>query len=268
VTRPALVLLLAGLRALRRTTVWWLIAIALLVGATVGFWPAFKGASGISQAIDNLPGAVIDAFGLRDFGTPAGFLRGNLYELFLPLLFSIAGVAFINGQTAADEAAGRLELFLSQPIRRRSLFATRAVGCLIVLAVIVVATIAVQLAADGAVGLVIDGGFVAATAVLCGLLAAVHASLAYLVACLRPQPSMVLGIGVGVTIAGYVVAALFPISSVLKPWRSISPWDWALGGNPLESTSDPWRFAALAGASVALLILGTLVVTRRDVASA
>ncbi len=257
----------AALRSLRRSTGWWSLALAALVAATVGFWPAFKGASGVSEAIDSLPGPVVDALGLRDFGSPAGFLRGNLYELFVPLLFSIAAVAFINGQTAADEAAGRLELFLSQPIRRRNLFATRALACLVVLSVIVAVTIVAQLALDPPVGLTIDAGFVTATAALCGLLAALHGSLAYLVACLRPRPSMVLGVGVGATLAGYVIAALFPISSVLKPWRSISPWDWALGGNPLQTLTEPWRYAALAGASVVLVLVGTFVVSRRDVAA-
>lgn len=260
--------LVAGLRSLRRSTGWWSIALAALVAATVAFWPAFKGASGISQAIDTLPGPVVDAFGLRDFGTPAGFLRGNLYELFVPLLFGIAAVAFVNGQTAADEAAGRLELFLSQPIRRRALFATRAVASLAALTVIVGVTLAVQLAMDSALGMTIDAGFVAATVLLCGLLGALQGALAYLIACLRPKPSMVLGVGIGATLAGYVVAALFPISSVLKPWRSISPWDWALGGNPLVATTEPWRFAALAAASLVLVLAGTFVLPRRDIAAA
>ena len=82
-----------------------------MIAVTVAFWPAFRGSSGISDAIGQLPAGVIQAFGLQDFGTPAGFLRGNLYEFFVPLLLAAAVVAFVNGQTAADETNGRIELF-------------------------------------------------------------------------------------------------------------------------------------------------------------
>ncbi|MGH9889415.1 MAG: ABC transporter permease subunit, partial [bacterium] len=65
-----------------------------------------------------------------------------------------------------------------------------------------------------------------------------------------------------------VVAALFPISSALKPFRVISPWDWALAGNPLELATDWWRYLALAAPTIALGALGSLLVGRRDVAAA
>ena len=82
----------AGLHAVRRVTIWWCVTIAAIVAVTVAFWPAFRGASGISEAIDQLPSAVVDAFGLAGFGTPAGFLRGNLYDLIVPLLLAVAAV--------------------------------------------------------------------------------------------------------------------------------------------------------------------------------
>jgi len=78
----------------------------------------------------------------------------------------------------------------------------------------------------------------------------------------------VLGVGIGVAIAGCVVASLFPLSSVLAPWRHISPWDWAFGGNPLEQATDLWRYAALAVPSAILTTIGLVAVTRRDISGA
>lgn len=257
----------AALRSIRRAVAWWSIALAAIVGLTMAFWPAFRGASGISQAIDSLPGPVVQAFGLADFGSPAGFLRGNLYELLVPLLLCIAAVALVGGQTAGDEAAGRLELFLAQPIERRTLFVARLLACLIGLAVIVVVTIVAQLVSDVIVGLSIDSRVVVATAITGGLLAAAYGSLAYLVACLRANPSLVLGVGVGLTFAGYLVAALFPIADALKPWKIVSPWDWANGGDPLVNGVEPVRVLALVVLAVLLAFAGTLVVTRRDVSA-
>jgi ABC-2 type transport system permease protein len=257
----------AAWRSIRRAVVSWSIALAATVGLTMAFWPAFRGASGISQAIDALPGPVVQAFGLADFGTPAGFLRGNLYELLVPLLLCIAAVAMVNGQTAGDEAGGRLELFLAQPIERRTFFVARLLACVIGLVVIVVVTVVAQLISDAVVGLSIDPGVVVATAVTGGLLAAAYGSLAYLVACLRASPSLVLGAGIGLTFAGYLVAALFPVADALKPWKIVSPWDWANGGDPLVNGVEPVRVLALVVLAVLLAFVGTIVVSRRDVAA-
>ena len=90
-------LALGPLRQMRRSLLGWGIGLGALVAVTVAFWPAFRGSSGISEAIDQLPSGVIDAFGLAGFGTPAGFLRGNLYEFIVPLLLAIAAVAAANG---------------------------------------------------------------------------------------------------------------------------------------------------------------------------
>jgi ABC-2 type transport system permease protein len=260
--------LVAGpLRAMRRAALWWSIGIGSLVAVTLGFWPAFRGSSGISQAIDQLPSAVIQAFGLENFGTPAGFLRGNLYELFVPMLFAAAAVALANGQTASEEAAGRLEIYLAQPVDRPAVFAGRGVAAAIALTAIVLVVTLIQLGADALVDLRIDPGLLLSTVLLCSLLGALHGALALALAGLRPRPSMVLGVAIGVAIGGYLVAALFPLTSVLEPWRHVSPWDWALGGNPLESPTEPWRYAALGIPTIVLGVIGLAAFDRRDVAA-
>jgi ABC-2 type transport system permease protein len=267
-TGSALAIFEAALRAMRRATTWWSVSVAALIALTIAFWPAFRGGSGISDAIDSLPPAIIQAFGLQDFGTPAGFLRGNLYELFIPLLFGIAAVNLVNGQTASDEAAGRLELFLAQPVSRGHVFVARAVACAVALAVIVTVTGLAQVGADLVFGLEIDAALVMGTVGVCALLAVLYGSLAYLVACIWPRPSLVLGLAIAALLAGYVIAALFPIADALKPWRVISPWDWALGGDPLKNGVEPWRALALAIPSAVFVVIGTVLVGRRDVASA
>jgi ABC-2 type transport system permease protein len=101
-------------RASWRAGVAWGIGLVALVVSTVAFWPAFKGASGITEAMAQLPPALVQAFGLQGFGTPAGYLRGGLYELIVPLLIAAAGIMLANGSMAGEEDAGRLELFLAQ----------------------------------------------------------------------------------------------------------------------------------------------------------
>jgi ABC-2 type transport system permease protein len=256
------------LASLRRAVTWWTVGLAGLVVVTVAFWPAFRGSSGIAQAIDQLPDGFIQVFGLQDFGTPAGFLRGNLYEFFVPLLLAAAAVAFVSGQTAGDEASGRLELYFAQPIDHGALYLGRAVASLVGLAVVVAVLMVVQIAADLVVDLRIGLDRIVATVLLSGMLAALFGALAFAVAGARARPSLVLGIGIGGAVAAYLVAALLPLSAVLAPWRGLSPWDWAFGGDPLAASTEPWRYAVLAIGTVALAVLGAYLVRRRDAAGA
>jgi hypothetical protein len=71
-----------------------------------------------------------------------------------------------------------------------------------------------------------------------------------------------------VAVFGYVAIALFPISDVLEPWRHASPWDWALGGRPLSTATEAWRYVALGAPAVILVALGTWLFGRRDIQAA
>ena len=178
------------LRAVRRATFWWAVGMGSLVAATVAFWPAFRGSSGLSQAFDQLPSGVVQALGFQDIGTPAGFLRGNVYEIFVPLLLAAAAIALVNGQTAGDEAAGRLELYLAQPVDRRAVFLGRAIGAFVAVVVITVVLAVVQLGADALFGLTIALDRLLSTLALCALLGLLHGSLAVAVAGLRARPML------------------------------------------------------------------------------
>jgi beta-exotoxin I transport system permease protein len=266
---PSVIELVSGpLRQMRRSLLGWGIGLGALVAVTVAFWPAFRGSSGISEAIDQLPAGIVDAFGLAGFGTPAGFLRGNLYEFIVPLLMAVAAVAAANGLTAAEEDAGRLETFLSQPVARHSVFLGRAVALIVWLVVLTSAILLVQLASDAVVGLQIDATRVASTVVLCGFLALLFGTLALAVAGWVPRPSLVLAIGITAVVGGYLVAALFALSDPLKPVSGLSPWKWALGGDPLVNGAEPWRYAALLLPAVAFVVLAVAGFVRRDVRAA
>jgi ABC-2 type transport system permease protein len=261
----AIELVLVPLRAMRRASLIWGAALALGIAATVAFWPAFKGSSALSQAFDQLPSGLVQALGLQDIQTPAGFLRGNLYDFLIPLLLIGATAALANGQTASDEDAGRLELYLTQPVSRTALFVGRGVALLLAVAVATAIMLVAQLALDALVSLDEAASSIVATLLLCALLALLHGGLALAIAGWFPRPSLTLAIPITVGVAGYLVVALFPLNATLAPWRHLSPWDWAFGGDPLARVTALWRYFALAGPAVALAALGAVGFSRRDV---
>lgn len=251
-----------------RAGLGWAVVFVLLVVSTVAFWPAFKGSTALNAAMEVLPQGMLQAFGLEDFASPAGYLRGGLYEIIVPLMFAAAGVMLANSATAVEEDAGRLELLLAQPVTRRAFLFARSLailGWLVVLAIVVLAS---QLLSDVVFDLEIADARVVSTIVLCALLGAFYAGVAIAVAGLLARPGVVLSIGLGLALVGYLVAALFQLSDVLAPWRQVSPWEWALGGDPLVNAAEVWRYAALAVPAVLLVLLGIDAFDRRDIRSA
>lgn len=261
--------LVAGpFRAAWRSALAWAIALVLLIVATVAFWPAFRGSTALGDALNALPPAMLEAFGLQDFATPGGYLRGGLYEVLVPLMLAAAGVMFANGASAAEEDSGRLELYLAQPVTRRAIMTGRVLSTALWLSVLALVVLVSQVGSDVLFDLQIDGSLVVATIVLCTLLGAFHAALALCVAGLTGRPGLVLSVGLAVALVGYLVAALFPLSDALKPWVGLSPWDWALSGDPLVNATELWRYAALAVPSIVLAAVGIFAFERRDIRAA
>jgi ABC-2 type transport system permease protein len=272
VSRRALALVVDPMRSTWRGVVAWVVSIGSLVAVTVAFWPAFREATDLGsllgQMIDQIPPDMVKAFGMAGFDTPAGYLRGNLYAILVPLLFGGAAIGLANGLTAAEEDSGRLELVLAQPASRGAAFSGRAAAMLAWMGVIVAGVAVFQVASDIVFDLQVASDRLLATVVLCGLLGVLHGCLALAVAGFLPRPSAVLGIPLVVLVAGFVVAALFPLSDPLRDWARLSPWDWALGGDPLVGGADAWRYVALAVPSAILFVVGLAGFTHRDVRSA
>jgi ABC-2 type transport system permease protein len=261
--------LIAGpFRAAWRSALAWAVSLVLLIVATVAFWPAFRGSTALGDALNALPPAMLEAFGLQDFATPGGYLRGGLYEVLIPLMLAAAGVMFANSATAAEEDAGRLELYLAQPVTRHATMTGRVLSTALWLLVMAVVVLVSQVGSDVLFDLQIDSSLIIATIVLSTLLGAFHAALAIAIGGLTGRPGLVLSVGLAVALVGYLVAALFPLSDVLEPWVGLSPWDWALGGDPLVNATEPWRYAALAVPSIVLAAVGIFGFGRRDVRAA
>jgi ABC-2 type transport system permease protein len=181
---------------------------------------------------------------------------------------AVAGVILMNGQTAADEDAGRLEPYLAQPVRRWLVFTGRAAGVVVWLAIIGLVMLAAQLSSDAVFEVDIGMDRILPTVALCTLLGIFHGAVAAAVAGWTGRPGVVLGVGMALAVGGYVAIALFPISDALEPWRHASPWDWALGGDPLASATEAWRYAALGLPSLVIIGLGAWLFGRRDVQAA
>lgn len=256
-----------GLRALRRSVLWWTLGIAVLLLTTAVAWPSLEGSEAL-ESFDEM-GALLEAFGATDLASPSGYLDGQMYAFMLPLLLAGMAVASATGSTAGDEDAGRLELLHALPVSRRTIWLSRfAATALAVLAVAAVAALGmVVLRPLFSLEEVAVGRIVVATAGA-AVFAVFCAAVGYAAGGAGASRGRAAGIAVLVVVASYVMAFIAPLADALEGIRSWSPWHWALGEQPVSTGISAGGVALVVAVTVALLVAGTVAVERRDIRGA
>ena len=266
-TSPAVVLLGAGSKALRRSATWWAVGIVAFAVVNIAFWPSLEGSDSL-KSLQDASGDLLEAFGAQDIATPAGYLDGQMYALMLPLLLSGTAIAMVTALTAGDEDAGRLELLHALPVERRTVWLTRFGSVLCAVAVVSAVVAVATVVATKVWSLEVSATRVVAATFACAALAVFHGAVCYLVAGLGRSRAVAVGAGVLVLVVGYVVSFVFPLSETLAGAQKVSPWYWAIGEQPISQGIDPLPLAGLLVLSAALVGAGTLALERRDIRGA
>ncbi|MBD3552935.1 ABC transporter permease subunit [Streptomyces sp. SP18CM02] len=257
-----------GVQIQKRTLIAWSAALVLLALSVVGAWPSMEKSGALEDFASGVSPEMAAAFGIDQISSASGYLKGNLYAVLLPLLLGLMAVTATAALTGGDEEAGRLELLLALPVARRTVFLVRFLCVAFGLAV---TSVLVWLSVYGSVvsfDMDVSGGGVAAVTLTVGLLAVLHAGVAYAVVGFGLGRGPALGVAAGVLVVGYLLHAIAPMSDSLEPLSNVSPWEWALGGDPLVN-GVPWGgVALLVVLSAVIVAAGTYVVDRRDVKNA
>lgn len=254
-----------GLGAQRRSALIWSITLFILTASVVAVWPSMSTSGSLDSLVTGMSPELISALGLESLGSPAGFLNGNLYALLLPLLFAVLGIMHMNALTAGDEDAGRLELLLALPTSRVSVYLSRFVSVVLVLAAVALVVGATVVLGGTALDMNLETTGVVAATVSVFLLGLFHAALTLALAGIGLRAGVVLAGSLGVLVLGYLVHALLPMIESLSFLTKASPWHWALGEQPLESGFDGAGIALLVGGSAVLAAVGLLAVRRRTI---
>jgi ABC-2 type transport system permease protein len=257
-----------GLHAQRRSGLWWGVGVLALAFVTVAFWPSLEGSSSLTD-ITKSSKSLMEAFGVQDLATAAGYLDGQMYALMLPLLFSGLAIAATSGLTAGDEDAGRLELVQALPVSRSAVWLSRLGAAAAVVAIVTVLTAVVVALSLGPFSLDdVSVSRILAATLACGALGLFHGAVAYAGAGAGGSRALSAGVAIAVLVVGYVASYLLPLSDALAGLRKLSPWYWAIGTQPVTDGISGWWMLLLVGVTAALVVAGTVVVNRRDLRGA
>ncbi len=255
-----------GLRDHRRALAGWCIGIAGYVALVASIFPSIEGSEELNQLIENYPDVLKSLFGIAEGGdltSGAGYLDVELFSFMLPLLVVVLAIGSGARAIAGEEDAGRLELVLSYPLRRRNAVLAKgaAVGVEVLLAA--AAATAAILVFDPLVGLELslpDVTWAAASLVALGLF---YGWLALAVGAMYPSRALAIGAAAGIAAAGYLVGGLHELAGWLDPFRFLSTF-WLVGSSPLQGGADAVGIAVVLAVAGVTLVLGAYAIERRD----
>ena len=260
-------LVVRGVRAVRRSAIWWSVGIVTFIVVNLAFWPSLEG----SEALEGFEDMAdfMEAMGAQNIATPSGYVDGQVYALLLPLLLSALAITLASGLTAGDENTGRLELLHALPVSRRRVWLSRwSASMIVVLAVAGVGGLSTLVSLPLFSLDEVSAGRVVMATIGCALLAAFHGSVAYLVAAFGGSRGMSAGAGIVVLVVGYIMSFVLPLADALSGARDLSPWYWALGDQPVTHGIDAWRLVLTVALTAVLVAVGTRAIDRRDIHTA
>lgn len=238
-------------------------------GLSLGAYGAFMAAiypsirHSIETLVKHYPAGLKEAFGVQTMNTVEGFLHAELFSLIVPLAMAYFMIRAVAGVTVGAEERGQLDTILALPISRTALL----VGGYLAAA----ATCAAVLAISGVMIFIV--GRVAGTHISLGLvtagvmgvwpLALFAGAVAALGAGVLHTSRSVTGLTLGVVVGMYALDVAGRLAPGVQALRWVSAFRYY--GAPMRDGIAPASFIGLTVVAGLLVLLGAILLERRDV---
>jgi beta-exotoxin I transport system permease protein len=250
----------------RKALAGWCVGAIGYIALIAAIFPSLANSGSLDELVQSYPDALKSLFGISGGGSlssGAGFLDAELFSFMLPLLVLVLAIGSGARTFAGEEDAGRLEVALAYPVERRDAVLAKglAVGAE-VLALCLCAGVAIALL-DPLFDLGLPTAHVVQAVAGLALLGLFFGWLALATGAAAGNRGLAVALPAGLAAAGYLVAGLHSLAGWLDPFRVLSAF-WWIGTSPLQNGIRGWGALVVALAAVAVLIVGAVLVERRD----
>ena len=249
------------LRLRRRSTMGYAAGMALYTFVVVALYPSFRN----STSLNGLSGSTAAAlFGVTGpLTSPAGWLNGNIYGNFFPLIMLMLTIGYGAAALAGQDENGTLALIAALPMRRRTILFQKA-GAMALQALLLAAAVTICVFIGRGFQLAISPGDaigISAALVLMGL---DFGLLTMAVGAATRRRGTALGVGAGVAAASYLLSSLATTISWIRPGRYLSLFYWSVANGQISEGVSLGGFAVLIVAGLAVLLAAVLAFRRAD----
>ena len=249
------------LRLRRRSTIGYAAGMALYTLVVVALYPSFKN----STSLDSISGSTAAAlFGVTGpLTSPGGWLNGNIYGNFFPLIMLLLTIGYGAASLAGQDEEGTLALLTVLPVRRRAILFQKA-GAMAVQALVLAAAVTVCVFIGRGFELTISPGAAIGIAVALVLMGLDFGLITMAVGAGTGRRGTALGIGAGLAAVSYLLSSLASTISWIHPGRYLSLFYWSVGNDQITKGVTASDFAVLIAVGLGALAAAVITFRRAD----
>ena len=236
----------------RRSIAGYALGMALYTIVIVALFPAFKDMTALDNFVksDSTAAALFGITG--SLSSAIGWLNGNIYGNFLPLVMLFLTIGYGAASLAGQDEEGTLCLVVTLPVPRWRIVVEKA-GALVLQAVLVAVAVAVAVIAGRAFGLDVAVWPLFATSLAVALLGIDFGLAAMAIGTFTGTRTTAIAAATAIAVVSYLISSLAPVVSFVEPLRYVSLFYWSVGNNQLANGVGAAGWAVLIVAGLAVL---------------
>jgi len=248
----------------RRGLTGYCLGMAVYTLAVVAMYPAFKTSSSLDKLIasDSTAAALFGISG--SISTSSGWLNGNIYANFFPLVMLLLTIGYGAACLAGQDEDATLGLLAVLPVRRAVIVAQKA-AAIAAQAAALAATVAVLVIIGRSFQLSTTAADVVSVSAAVFLLGLDFGLITMAAGALTGRRGTAVGTGTALATASYLISSLAPVTSWIRPGRYASLFYWSVGNSQISRGVSVGDYAVLAAVGLCALTAAMLAFRRLDI---
>lgn len=238
------------LRLRRRLLLGYLLGMACYTLLVIVLYPSFKDAASLDQFSGSTAAALFGVTG--QLTSPEGWLNGNIYQNFLPLVTLLIAIGYGASSIAGQDEDGTLSLAATLPLSRRSVLLQKVVTLTVQVVGLALLTMLCVIAGRS-FELPISLAHLTGISLGAALLGLDFGLLALAIGAWTGSRGFALGVAAALAAASYLVSSLATVIPWIGPAKYASLFYWSIGNGQLE------KGLSVASAAVLLLVAALLL---------
>ena len=247
----------------RRSLIGYCLGMAVYAFVVVAMYPAFRTSNSLDKLIqsDSTAAALFGVSGR--ISSSGGWLNGNIYANFLPLIMLLLTIGYGAASLAGQDEDGTLGPLTVLPVRRTAIVVQKA-AAMAVQAAVLTATVAVLVIIGRAFQLQTTVGDIVSVSAAVFLLGLDFGLVTMAAGALTGRRGAAIGAGTALAGASYLLSSLAPVVSWIRPGRYASLFYWSVGSNQITQGVSPGDYAVLAITGLCALAAAVFAFRRLD----
>lgn len=249
------------LRLRRRSLTGYAAGTALYTLVVVALYPSFRDSASLDSLSGSTAGALLGVTGRLT--SPGGWLNGNIYGNFFPLIVLLLTIGYGAACLAGQDEDGTLALIATLPAARRAILLQKLAAMAAQALLLAIAVTACVLAGRG-FQLAVSPADAVATAVAVALMGLDFGLVAITAGAVTGRRGTALGVASSLAAASYLLSALAATIPAVRPTRYLSLFYWSAGNDQISRGVSAADYAVLVGVGLCALATAVTAFRRAD----